>query len=538
LIRSSSARAVLASVAIAAAIALGGCDTDNADPSLALKALKPISPKTMSEIAEKNMTKESPILVRLFKQESELEVWKQDNTGQFALLKTFPICRWSGDLGPKVKEGDRQAPEGFYNLTQANMNPSSQYYLAFNIGFPNTYDRANDRTGNFLMIHGDCSSRGCYAMTDEQIAEIYALARESFFGGQRSFQIQAYPFRMTPVNMAKHRGNPNMPFWRMLKEGYDHFEVTRQEPKIDVCEKRYVFNAGAPAGGASPKFSPRAQCPIYEVPAEIASAVAEKKKKDDFQIAQLIGRGTPAAPIKMATDGGMHEVFATALQGGRAVRGTDGDIARIITPSSSLPGTIPSTVNPPSNVLMAAAPPVVAAPAAPPAAVAQPASPPRSNTIMANAPAAQPAARPAQAASVAQPKQTAAAAVPGVDATKKFLGSLFTAKDKQPQTQTASAAPTAPAPAAKPIDLRGSSAAVPRPLGLPPAKPKTTAVAEAKPMPLPEPEEAAPRAAKPGAIRQPSSVSAFNGPPQANNGGLLSGAAPVIPSGSFGSAWR
>ncbi len=163
------------------------------------------------------------------------------------------------------------------------MNPNSSYYLAINIGFPNAYDRANGRTGDFLMIHGDCSSRGCYAMTDEQIAEIYALARESFFGGQRAFQIQAYPFRMTPLNMAKHRNSPHMAFWRMLKKGYDHFEVTRLEPKVDVCEKRYVFDA-------------ESQRPLHRRPAsarptrcsqDIVAAVAEKQKRDDRQMAEL-----------------------------------------------------------------------------------------------------------------------------------------------------------------------------------------------------------------------------------------------------------
>src|ERR671929_153697 len=164
----------------------------------------------MRDLEKKSMPKESPILVRTFKEESELEVWKQDTTGHFALLKTYPICRWSGELGPKIKEGDRQAPEGFYTITPAQLNPNSHYYLSFDIGYPNAFDRAHGRTGSNLMVHGDCSSRGCYAMTDEQIAEIYALARESFFGGQKSFQIQAYPFRMTPVNMAKHRNSVQM----------------------------------------------------------------------------------------------------------------------------------------------------------------------------------------------------------------------------------------------------------------------------------------------------------------------------------------
>ena len=161
---------------------------------------------------------------------SELEVWKQP-TGHFQPLKIYAICRWSGDLGPKVHEGDRQAPEGFYTITPALINPNSNYYLAINTGFPNSYDRANDHHGAFLMIHGDCSSRGCYAMTDEQIAEIYSLARKSFLGGQPSFQIQAYPFRMTPMNLAHHRTNPNMPFWKMLKIGNDHSRPRISNPR-------------------------------------------------------------------------------------------------------------------------------------------------------------------------------------------------------------------------------------------------------------------------------------------------------------------
>src|SRR6202171_3845192 len=248
----------MASAAIAAALALAGCDTDGGVVPSG-RALAPLSDKMLADIEQKSMSKESPILVRLFKEESELEVWKQDNSGRFALLKTYPICRWSGELGPKIKEGDRQAPEGFYTITPGQMNPNSNYYLAINTGFPNAYDRANERTGAFLMVHGDCSSAGCYAMTDEQIQEIYALGREAFMGGQKSFQVQAYPFRMTPLNMAKHRNNPHMAFWRMIKEGNDHFLTPRREPKVDVCEKRYVFDANT-----SGRFDPRNKCPAYQ----------------------------------------------------------------------------------------------------------------------------------------------------------------------------------------------------------------------------------------------------------------------------------
>ena len=265
--RSPIVRALLVSAALGAAVALSGCNTDSIGVlPMSEKAARPLSDKMVKEIQSKNMDMESPILVRLFKEESELEVWKQDREGRFALLKTYPICRWSGELGPKVKEGDRQAPEGFYNITPGQMNPNSQYYLSFDLGYPNAFDRAYGRTGAQLMVHGDCSSRGCYSMTDEQISEIYALGRDSFFGGQKSFQVQAYPFRMTAQNLAKHRNNPHIAFWKMLKKGNDHFEVSKLEPKVNVCEKRYVFDAAgagrlvARCRSARPASARRTKC--------------------------------------------------------------------------------------------------------------------------------------------------------------------------------------------------------------------------------------------------------------------------------------
>ncbi len=218
---------------------------------LPAKATQELPAELLALIEQKKMPKYSPIVVRLFKEESELEVWKQDTSGRFQILKTYPICRWSGDLGPKFYEGDRQAPEGFYTITPELMNPNSNYHLSINLGYPNSFDRAHKRNGSFLMVHGDCLSIGCYAMTDEQISEIYALARDSL-RGRPSFQVQAYPFRLTPANLARHRNSPNLPFWKMLKVGNDHFETSQREPKVDVCNRTYLFDAQPPPNSPKP----------------------------------------------------------------------------------------------------------------------------------------------------------------------------------------------------------------------------------------------------------------------------------------------
>ena len=214
----------------------------------------------MSLLGKKGMNQHSPIFVRIFKKESELEVWKQRRDGRFYHFKTYPICTWSGKLGPKRRQGDKQAPEGFYKVNRHRMNPNSKFHLAFNLGYPNAYDRSHNRTGNFLMVHGKCSSAGCYAMTDGIIEEVYALAREAFIGGQQEFHVHAFPFRMTEENMRRHSKDRNFRFWQTLKQGYDYFELTRMPPTIAVCEKRYhvnvAWNGPKPAAnGYCPKFT-------------------------------------------------------------------------------------------------------------------------------------------------------------------------------------------------------------------------------------------------------------------------------------------
>jgi murein L,D-transpeptidase YafK len=308
-------RALVLAAAFAAGVTPVTCLSENSN-QLPTKATKELPPELLSLLRQKKMPKYSPIVVRIFKEEAELEVWKQDTSGHFQILKVYPICRWSGDLGPKLQEGDRQAPEGFYTVTPELMNPNSNFYLAINVGYPNSFDKANNRDGSLLMIHGDCSSSGCYAMTDEQISEIYSLARDSFLGGRPSFQVQAYPFRLTPANLARHRNNPNLAFWEMLKIGNDHFETTQLELKVDVCNRLYVFDAQPPPNSPKPLvFNPTDKCPAFVVNSKIARRALEKKRIDELEYAQLLKAEVPAAPIYSGLDGGMNKAFLAQFPG-------------------------------------------------------------------------------------------------------------------------------------------------------------------------------------------------------------------------------
>jgi murein L,D-transpeptidase YafK len=272
------------------------------------KATQPIPAAVVAEMSKKSMSPSAPILVRIFKQESELEIWKKDRSGKFALLKTYPMCRWSGRLGPKTRDGDRQAPEGFYHVNAGMLNPDSQYYLSFNLGYPNRLEAALGHTGDALMVHGACSSSGCYALTDEGVAEIYAIAREALRGGQTIFQVQAFPFRMTPQNIAKNRNDPNIAFWTDLKRGYDIFELTRRQPKVSYCGGRYMFDKEFEGG--EPR-DPLAACPPAIT--DLSPAIASRTEADLQAADLLVSRGT-ALSAHSYVDGGMHPSFRKLLE--------------------------------------------------------------------------------------------------------------------------------------------------------------------------------------------------------------------------------
>jgi len=324
--------------ALTIAVALGGCARMDEDDRGSI----PLNGKILSEMSAKGMSPADPIMVRIYKQESELEVWKRNSSGRYALLKTYPMCRWSGKLGPKTREGDRQAPEGFYMVSRAQLNPRSQYFLSFNLGYPNQLESALGYSGSALMVHGACTSAGCYAMTDDGVGEIYAIAREALAGGQPAFQVQALPFRMTSANFAVHRRDPNVAFWRNLQEGAAHFDSTRLPPVVTACEGRYRFTTTYNPEDAA--LDPLGPCPIDAS----TPAIAQRLQQDQMlQVAGLAAvANEPAAPAPRYVDGGMHKSFREVLRRSgpeRLARATSGKIP-VSQPDAALADPYPGSV--------------------------------------------------------------------------------------------------------------------------------------------------------------------------------------------------
>ena len=200
--------------------------------------------KLSERLATAGMALGQPMLVRIFKREFELEIWMRRGT-RYEPSPPYPISPFPGRPGQNLRRGPGQAPEVFYTVSTRQLNPNSRWHRSFNLGFPNVYDRAHGRTGSFLMVHGGCSSVGCYAMTNAVIDEIWQLVTAALSGGQRRIQVQAFPFRMTDENMAAEAENPQAPFWRTLKEGNDLFLSSGAPPRVSVCDRNYVFRPGA-----------------------------------------------------------------------------------------------------------------------------------------------------------------------------------------------------------------------------------------------------------------------------------------------------
>jgi murein L,D-transpeptidase YafK len=317
-----------------AALGVAGCTESSVTDFVPQHANRELSPKILAAMKAKGMNRNAPVLARLFKEEGKLEIWKQKTNGRYDIIASYDICKWSGKLGPKFTEGDRQAPEGFYTVRPSQMNPRSNYHLAFNIGYPNAFDRANGRTGSNLMVHGACSSSGCYSMTDPQIEEIYAFGRDAFKGGQTEFQVQAFPFRMTAANMARYRNDPNYDFWKMIKVGYDHFELTKVPPKVDVCERRYVFNQ-IPASGAA--FNSTGTCPAATQPDSLKVAYSTYQSSYEAAFSSALKSSVPPTRPSIA---GIKEANIVADWSRKRARG---ERVPVEPPSLNADGTVTET---------------------------------------------------------------------------------------------------------------------------------------------------------------------------------------------------
>jgi murein L,D-transpeptidase YafK len=267
----------------------------------------------------------NPVMIRIFKRESKLELWMRKDD-RFELFATYPICFWSGRLGPKQREGDRQAPEGFYSFDREQLRIGGRHPQSINIGFPNEFDRASGRTGSYILLHGGCTSIGCFAMTDPVMDEIYTLAEQALAHGQDRIQVQIFPFRPTEANLAAYTNTKWNAFWRNLKEGYDVFEDTHMPPAISVCHSAYVVTATASDADPSPSAPGASDVCAFEPPIVSASAAPARKThrllaKPRVASSRKVGRAAHSAHLgSRATRFAARSVHKTAAAGGRRIR--------------------------------------------------------------------------------------------------------------------------------------------------------------------------------------------------------------------------
>lgn len=241
---------MLALSASAAWPACGIAQTASTTLPRAQVAAQRVTPALRRDLVALGLRFGDPIFIRIFKHEHQLEIWVQKN-GRYALFRQYPICTWSGALGPKQRQGDGQSPEGFYSVGRGQLNPQSSYHLAFNLGYPNAYDRAHGRSGNYLMVHGRCVSIGCYAMGDANIEQIYTLLDAALRGGQRRVDVHVFPFRFDRPPLARWQQHAWGGFWGNLQQGYQAFERSRLPPAIDVDGLRYRITARAATESAA-----------------------------------------------------------------------------------------------------------------------------------------------------------------------------------------------------------------------------------------------------------------------------------------------
>lgn len=249
-------------------------------------------------LKEKGVGMNAPMVIRIFKMESELEIWKE-KAGVYELFATYPICHWSGSLGPKLREGDKQAPEGFYTVTRKQLYHVGRWPKSLYLDFPNVFDQSQARTGAHILVHGGCTSVGCFAMTNPVMDEIHRLATAAIEGGQSHLPIHIFPFRMTEDNVKAQSKPAWNSFWANLKEAYDIFEKTKKPPRIGACDGRYTITetAGVETG------------PIEACESTIANIREQHQWLDGV---------SPVAPVRTAVAAATADAASGAVGGDKA----------------------------------------------------------------------------------------------------------------------------------------------------------------------------------------------------------------------------
>lgn len=191
-------------------------------------------------LAEHGISRDSlQLYLRAFKTEKKIEVWAKNTCDTaFTLVKEFPICEISGEIGPKRRSYDLQVPEGFYRINE--LNPYSKYYLSMRINYPNASDSirgVRGHLGNLIYIHGNCESSGCIAITDEKIKELFIYCIEAYNSGQKDINITIYPTKLTDPNYARltkgySKNKDKISLWADLKKSYDLFNRKKVPPIV------------------------------------------------------------------------------------------------------------------------------------------------------------------------------------------------------------------------------------------------------------------------------------------------------------------
>ncbi len=230
----------------ASLLALGACDLET-DVEEELPGGRFYGRAEREAVLERNVTDAgfaygARLHILAFKESKEMELWLQGHYGIYDLYQILPICFYSGDLGPKLAEGDGQTPEGYYRIRRPDLHPDSGMHLALELNFPNAYDRQFGRTGSWIRIHGGCTSIGCYAMTDPGMETIYLLAEAALRQGAREVTVASYPFRPTKERLAQAQDSKWFSFWTNLAGSYTFFMNYQRPPVMRAVQKRYYFS--------------------------------------------------------------------------------------------------------------------------------------------------------------------------------------------------------------------------------------------------------------------------------------------------------